>query len=150
MSTVFERVRAIVVEHRDQATVEPAVADHLVGAPLAFQGEVVSVLWSNPHVRFQVSTQSIDGNPQLWEVEGEDLADSAWRDGESAGPGAVFIGRDLAERADAFQIEIVGRRRRPGDGTLTSALPSLLRTSQTVPPGAAPSLSFTLELVQSD
>jgi hypothetical protein len=37
------------------------------------RGEVVSVLWSNPHLRFQVSTRSIDGNPQLWEVEGEDL-----------------------------------------------------------------------------
>ena len=26
------------------------------------RGEVVSVLWRNPHVRFQVSTKDIDGN----------------------------------------------------------------------------------------
>ncbi len=36
-------------------------------------GEVVSVLWRNPHVRFEVSTKSIDGNDQLWEIESADL-----------------------------------------------------------------------------
>ena len=29
------------------------------------RGEVVSVIWRNPHVRFQVSTKSIDGNERL-------------------------------------------------------------------------------------
>ena len=37
------------------------------------RGEVVSVIWRNPHVRFQVSTQSIDGNERLWEIESADL-----------------------------------------------------------------------------
>ena len=37
------------------------------------RGEVVTVLWRNPHVRFQVSTKSIDGNEQLWDVESADL-----------------------------------------------------------------------------
>ena len=37
------------------------------------RGEVVSVLWRNPHVRFQVSTKSIDGNDALWEIESADL-----------------------------------------------------------------------------
>jgi len=37
------------------------------------RGEVVSVLWRNPHVRFQVSTKSLDGNDQLWEIESADL-----------------------------------------------------------------------------
>jgi hypothetical protein len=37
------------------------------------RGEVVSVLWRNPHVRFQVSTKSVDGNDQLWEIESADL-----------------------------------------------------------------------------
>ena len=37
------------------------------------RGEVVSVLWRNPHVRFQVSTKAIDGNDALWEVESADL-----------------------------------------------------------------------------
>jgi hypothetical protein len=31
------------------------------------------VLWRNPHIRFQASTKSIDGNEQLWEVESADL-----------------------------------------------------------------------------
>jgi hypothetical protein len=37
------------------------------------RGEVVSVLWRNPHVRFQVSTKAIDGNEQLWDIESADL-----------------------------------------------------------------------------
>jgi hypothetical protein len=37
------------------------------------RGEVVSVLWRNPHVRFEVSTKSIDGSDQLWEIESADL-----------------------------------------------------------------------------
>src|SRR5882672_9246751 len=37
------------------------------------RGEVVTVLWRNPHVRFQVSTKSIDGNEQLWDTESADL-----------------------------------------------------------------------------
>ncbi|HET7132714.1 MAG TPA: DUF6152 family protein [Gammaproteobacteria bacterium] len=37
------------------------------------RGEVVTVLWRNPHVRFAVSTKSIDGNEQLWDIESADL-----------------------------------------------------------------------------
>jgi hypothetical protein len=37
------------------------------------RGEIVSVLWRNPHVRFTASTKAIDGNEQLWEVESADL-----------------------------------------------------------------------------
>jgi hypothetical protein len=37
------------------------------------RGEVVSVLWRNPHVRLRISTESIDGNTELWELEGTDL-----------------------------------------------------------------------------
>ncbi len=37
------------------------------------RGEVVAVLWRNPHVRFQVSTKKIDGNDRLWEIESADL-----------------------------------------------------------------------------
>jgi hypothetical protein len=37
------------------------------------RGEVVTVLWRNPHIRFEVSTKSIDGNEQLWEIESADL-----------------------------------------------------------------------------
>jgi hypothetical protein len=37
------------------------------------RGEVVSVLWRNPHVRFTVSTKAVDGSDQLWDVESTDL-----------------------------------------------------------------------------
>lgn len=37
------------------------------------RGEVVSVIWRNPHVRFQISTKAIDGNEQLWDIESADL-----------------------------------------------------------------------------
>ena len=37
------------------------------------RGEVVSVLWRNPHVRFRISTESTDGNDQSWELEGTDV-----------------------------------------------------------------------------
>ena len=37
------------------------------------RGEVVSVLWRNPHVRLRISTESLDGNPEVWELEGVDL-----------------------------------------------------------------------------
>ena len=44
--------------------------------PSAFveaRGEVVSVIWRNPHVRFAVSTKSLDGDERLWEIESADL-----------------------------------------------------------------------------
>lgn len=37
------------------------------------RGEVVSVLWRNPHVRFRISTTAIDGSEALWELEGTDV-----------------------------------------------------------------------------
>jgi len=37
------------------------------------QGEVVSVLWRNPHVRFEISTQAFDGSAAIWELEGTDV-----------------------------------------------------------------------------
>jgi hypothetical protein len=37
------------------------------------RGEVVTVLWRNPHVRFKVSTKSVDGSDQLWDIESADL-----------------------------------------------------------------------------
>jgi hypothetical protein len=37
------------------------------------RGEVVSVIWRNPHVRFQISTKAIDGNEQVWDIESADL-----------------------------------------------------------------------------
>jgi hypothetical protein len=50
-----------------------STAEYDSSATVEARGEVVSVLWRNPHVRFQVSTKSLDGNDQLWEIEGSDL-----------------------------------------------------------------------------
>jgi hypothetical protein len=50
-----------------------STAEYDAGTFVEARGEVVSVLWRNPHVRFQVSTQAIDGNKRLWEVESADL-----------------------------------------------------------------------------
>ncbi len=37
------------------------------------RGEIVTLLWANPHVRFTVSTKAIDGSDALWEIESADL-----------------------------------------------------------------------------
>ena len=50
-----------------------STAEYDAGAIVEARGEVVSVLWRNPHVRFEVSTKSLDGNEQLWEIESADL-----------------------------------------------------------------------------
>ena len=35
------------------------------------QGEVSKILWQNPHVRIEISTQRFDGVAQLWLLEGQ-------------------------------------------------------------------------------
>jgi hypothetical protein len=37
------------------------------------RGEIVAVIWRNPHVRLQISTEAIDGNALVWDIEGTDL-----------------------------------------------------------------------------
>ncbi len=56
----------------------PALAHHSTAEYDASQivearGEVATVLWRNPHIRFQVSTKAVDGSDQLWEIESADL-----------------------------------------------------------------------------
>lgn len=61
----------------------PGVLAHHSGAEydqstvVEVRGEVVGVLWRNPHIRFQVSTEAFDGNDQPWEAEGRDLTSLA-------------------------------------------------------------------------
>jgi hypothetical protein len=50
-----------------------STAEYDAGAIVESRGEVVEVLWRNPHVRLKISTESLDGNPELWELEGTDL-----------------------------------------------------------------------------
>jgi hypothetical protein len=39
------------------------------------QGEVTKVLWQNPHVRLEISTQRFDGVSELWHLEGQSPGD---------------------------------------------------------------------------
>ena len=56
-----------------QVSAHHSTAEYDANSFVEARGEVVSVLWRNPHVRFQVSTKAIDGNDALWEVESADL-----------------------------------------------------------------------------
>ena len=38
-------------------------------------GEVTKVLWANPHVRLEISTQSVDGVAESWQLEGQNPGD---------------------------------------------------------------------------
>jgi hypothetical protein len=55
------------------AAAHHSTAEYDANAFAEGRGEVVSVLWRNPHVRFQVSTKSLDGDDRLWEIESADL-----------------------------------------------------------------------------
>jgi hypothetical protein len=39
------------------------------------QGEITKVLWANPHVRIEISTQRFDGVTELWLLEGQNPTD---------------------------------------------------------------------------
>ncbi len=43
------------------------------------EGEVVEVIWRNPHVRLRIETRSIDGTPAIWELEAGDAGTQARR-----------------------------------------------------------------------
>jgi Family of unknown function (DUF6152) len=64
---VFERSIALAVCGVNAARAHHSTAEYDSNSVAEARGEVVSVLWRNPHVRVQVSTQAIDGNTELWE-----------------------------------------------------------------------------------
>src|SRR5262249_54453176 len=64
---------AIFLVHTLPAGAHHSTAEYDASKFVEARGEVVTVLWRNPHVRFQVSTKSIDGNEQLWDIESADL-----------------------------------------------------------------------------
>src|SRR5215510_3933411 len=39
------------------------------------QGVVAKVVWQNPHVRLEIDTSSVDGNAELWHLEGQSPGD---------------------------------------------------------------------------
>jgi len=55
------------------ASAHHSTAEYDAAAMVESRGEVVGVIWRNPHVRLTVSTAAIDGNEQMWEIEGTDL-----------------------------------------------------------------------------
>ncbi|HEX5047284.1 MAG TPA: DUF6152 family protein [Gammaproteobacteria bacterium] len=64
---------AILLACASAARAHHSTAEYDAGKFVEARGEVVSVLWRNPHVRFQVSTKSVDGNDRLWDIESADL-----------------------------------------------------------------------------
>ena len=55
------------------AAAHHSTAEYDAGAIVESRGEVVTVIWRNPHVRLRISTEAIDGSTDLWELEGVDL-----------------------------------------------------------------------------
>ncbi len=55
------------------ATAHHSTAEYDAAALEESRGEVVTVIWRNPHVRLRISTAAFDGNEQIWELEGVDL-----------------------------------------------------------------------------
>ena len=43
------------------------------------EGEVVAVLWRNPHVMITVQSEGLDGTETLWQLEGSDAGTLARR-----------------------------------------------------------------------
>ena len=41
-----------------------------VDEPIELEGELVDVIWRNPHVGFVLSVSNEDGEEELWEIEG--------------------------------------------------------------------------------
>lgn len=64
---------AILLACAPPASAHHSTAEYDAAQFVEARGEVVSVLWRNPHVRFQVSTKSVDGDDRLWDIESADL-----------------------------------------------------------------------------
>jgi hypothetical protein len=55
------------------ASAHHSTAEYDSASIVEARGEIVDVLWRNPHVRLRISTEAIDGSSELWELEGTDL-----------------------------------------------------------------------------
>jgi hypothetical protein len=85
-----------------------STAEYDASSIVEARGEVITVLWRNPHVRFQVSTKSADGNDQPWEIESADLTrlDRAGlpRDILKVGDVVSFAGNPSTRRARRMYV----------------------------------------------
>jgi hypothetical protein len=72
------------------------------------QGEVTRVLWQNPHVRLEISTQRFDGVTDLWLLEGQNPGDldraRIPRDIIKAGDTVTFAGNPSTRRARRMYV----------------------------------------------
>jgi hypothetical protein len=66
-------IAAALLGYVQQASAHHSTAEYDAKQMVEAKGQIVGVLWRNPHVRFQVSTKSIDGSDELWDVESTDL-----------------------------------------------------------------------------
>ncbi len=65
-------------------TPNPSAAHHsraefAGGAMHEIEGEVVEVIWRNPHVRLRIATRSVGGTAEIWELEAGDAGTQARR-----------------------------------------------------------------------
>jgi hypothetical protein len=72
------------------------------------QGEVTKVLWQNPHVRLEISTQRFDGVPTVWRLEGQNPTDldraRIPRDIIKVGDTVTFAGNPSTRRARRMYV----------------------------------------------
>ena len=54
-------------------------AEFARGAMHEIEGEVVEVIWRNPHVRLLIETRAVDGTAEIWELEAGDAGTQARR-----------------------------------------------------------------------
>jgi hypothetical protein len=83
-------------------TAHHSTAEYDSGALVEARGEVVKVLWANPHVRLEISTERFDGVAQLWLLEGQSPGDldraRIPRDLVQAGQTVTFAGNPSTRR----------------------------------------------------
>lgn len=73
VSTALLGASLAALSHSSALRAHHSTAEYDASRFVEARGEVVSVLWRNPHVRFQVSTKAIDGIDELWDIESADL-----------------------------------------------------------------------------
>jgi hypothetical protein len=79
-----------------------STAEYDSGALVEARGEVVKVLWANPHVRLEISTERFDGVAQPWLLEGQSPGDldraQIPRDLVAVGQTVTFAGNPSTRR----------------------------------------------------
>lgn len=79
-----------------------STAEYDSGAIVEAEGEVIKVVWANPHVRLEIRTQGEDGVARVWSLEGQSPGDldraRIPRDLIGAGDRVTFAGNPSTRR----------------------------------------------------